>query len=43
MKPLYEVIRPHKDIRAGNFDESVFAADLSGDPDPDTLRGWKNA
>ena len=29
MKPLYEVIRPHKDIRAGNFDESVFAADLS--------------
>jgi predicted AAA+ superfamily ATPase len=29
MKPWYEVIRPHQDIRAGNFDESVFAADLS--------------
>jgi predicted AAA+ superfamily ATPase len=29
MKPWHEVIVPHKDIRADNFDESVFAADLS--------------
>jgi hypothetical protein len=29
MKPWYEVISPHPDIRAGRFDESVFAADLS--------------
>jgi hypothetical protein len=29
MKPWHEVINPHRDIRAGRFDESVFAADLS--------------
>lgn len=29
MKPWHQVIIPHKDIREGKFDESVFAADLS--------------
>ena len=29
MNPWYQVITPHRDIRAGKFDESVFAADLS--------------
>lgn len=29
MKPWHEVIVPHRDIREGRFDESVFAADLS--------------
>jgi len=29
MKPWHEVVTPHPDIRKGNFDESVFAADLS--------------
>jgi len=29
MKPWYQVVVPHPDIRAGKFDESVFAADLS--------------
>lgn len=29
MKPWHEVIVPHADIRKGNFDEAVFAADLS--------------
>jgi hypothetical protein len=29
MKPWHEVINPHPDIRSGEFDESVFAADLS--------------
>lgn len=29
MKPWHEVVTPHADIRAGKFDESVFAADLS--------------
>ncbi len=29
MKPWREVIVPHRDIREGRFDESVFAADLS--------------
>ena len=29
MKPWHEVVVPHPDIRAGEFDESVFAADLS--------------
>ena len=29
MKPWHQVIVPHADIRAGKFDESVFAADLS--------------
>lgn len=29
MKPWYQVIVPHRDIREGKFDESVFAADLS--------------
>ena len=29
MKPWREVIVPHPDIRAGKFDDSVFAADLS--------------
>lgn len=29
MKPWYEVVVPHPDIRAGKFDESVFAADLA--------------
>ena len=29
MKPWYEVVVPHVDIRKGTFDESVFAADLS--------------
>jgi hypothetical protein len=29
MKHWYQVAVPHMDIRAGNFDESVFAADLS--------------
>lgn len=28
MKTWYEIIPPHEDIRKGNFDESVFAADL---------------
>lgn len=29
MKPWHQVVVPHPDIRAGKFDESVFAADLS--------------
>ena len=29
MKPWHEVVVPHPDIRAGTFDESVFAADLA--------------
>jgi hypothetical protein len=29
MKPWHEVATPHPDIRAGRFDESVFAADLA--------------
>lgn len=29
MKPWYEVIVPHRDIREGKFNEAVFAADLS--------------
>jgi hypothetical protein len=29
IKPWHEVVTPHADIRAGKFDESVFAADLS--------------
>jgi predicted AAA+ superfamily ATPase len=29
MKPWHQVVVPHADIRKGNFDESVFAADLS--------------
>lgn len=29
MKPWHEIAVPHPDIRAGKFDESVFAADLS--------------
>jgi hypothetical protein len=29
MKPWHEVVVPHPDIRAGKFDESVFAADLA--------------
>ncbi len=29
MKPWHQVVVPHRDIRAGKFDESVFAADLS--------------
>jgi hypothetical protein len=29
MKPWHEVVIPHPDIRAGKFDESVFAADLA--------------
>lgn len=29
MKPWWQVIQPHADIREGRFDESVFAADLS--------------
>ncbi len=29
MKPWYHTITPHRDIREGKFDESVFAADLS--------------
>jgi predicted AAA+ superfamily ATPase len=29
MKSWREVINPHPDIRAGKFEESVFAADLS--------------
>jgi len=28
MKTWYEIIPPHEDIRVGDFDESVFAADL---------------
>lgn len=28
MKPWWQVVTPHKDIREGRFDESVFAADL---------------
>ncbi|MEW6718341.1 MAG: DUF499 domain-containing protein [Chloroflexota bacterium] len=28
MKPWYEIIPPHEDIRRGDFDEAVFAADL---------------
>ena len=27
-KPWLQVVQPHEDIRKGNFDESVFAADL---------------
>ncbi|MCS7241463.1 ATP-binding protein [Candidatus Caldatribacterium sp.] len=29
MKPWYEVVVPHRDIREGKFSEAVFAADLS--------------
>ncbi len=29
MRPWHEVVVPHPDIRAGTFDESVFAADLA--------------
>lgn len=29
MKPWYEVVVPHRDIRGGGFDEAVFAADLA--------------
>ncbi len=29
MNPWHKVVAPHPDIRAGKFDESVFAADLS--------------
>lgn len=29
MKPWHQVVVPHRDIREGKFDESVFAADLS--------------
>ncbi len=29
MRPWHEVVVPHPDIRAGRFDESVFAADLA--------------
>ena len=29
MKPWHQVVSPHPDIRAGKFDRSVFAADLS--------------
>lgn len=28
MKPWWQVVTPHKDIREGRFDEAVFAADL---------------
>lgn len=28
LKPWLQIVQPHEDIRKGNFDESVFAADL---------------
>jgi hypothetical protein len=37
MRNWYDIIRPHEDIRKGNFDEAVFAADIgdvAGDKAP---------
>ncbi|MBN1306185.1 MAG: ATP-binding protein [Anaerolineales bacterium] len=42
MKTWYEIIPPHEDIRNGDFDESIFAADLGDVVSGDAKQDYKD-